>query len=117
MENKKAIVIDSKVRFEMYAEKDPISALVIFDSVKELCASAPILSKKVEIEGVEKNIKLVDAEIIKIIDPVTKIDIYQIVGIGYIAEEYKKDSGPYIMGIDLARGEDEVGYMVEEGDE
>ena len=37
--------------------------------------------------------------------------------IGYIAEEYKKDSGPYIMGIDLARGEDEVGYMVEEGDE
>ena len=29
-------------------------------------------------------------------------------------EEYKKDSGPYIMGIDLARGEDEVGYFVEE---
>ena len=63
-----------EVKFEMYAEKDPINALVIFDSVKELCASAPILSKKVEIEGVEKNIKLVDAEIIKIIDPVTKID-------------------------------------------
>ena len=65
-----------EVKFEMYAEKDPINALVIFDSVKELCASAPILSKKVEIEGVEKNIKLVDAEIIKIIDPVTKIDRY-----------------------------------------
>ena len=35
-----------EVKFEMYAEKDPINALVIFDSVKELCASAPILSKK-----------------------------------------------------------------------
>ena len=63
--------------------------------------------------GVSKSVMLVDAEIIKVIDPVTKIDIYQIVGIGYIAEEYKKDSGPYIMGIDLARGEDEVGYFGE----
>ena len=98
-----------EVKFEMYAEKDLINALVIFDSVKELCASAPILSQ-VDVGGVDKSVMLVDAEIIKIIDPVTKIDIYQIVGIGYIAEEYKKDSGPYIMGIDLARGEDEVGY-------
>ena len=102
-----------EVKFEMYAEKDPINALVIFDSVKELCASAPILSQ-VDVGGVSKSVMLVDAEIIKIIDPVTKIDIYQIMGIGYIAEEYKKDSGPYIMGIDLASGEDEVGYIAEE---
>ena len=105
-----------EVKFEMDAEKDPINALVIFDLVKELCASAPILSQ-VDVGGVSKSVMLVDAEIIKIIDPVTNIDMYKIVGIGYIAEEYKKDSGPYIMGIDLARGEDEVGYMVEEGDE
>ena len=57
MENKKAIVIDSKVRFEMYAEKDQLSALVIFDSVKELCASSPILSKKVEIEEIIARLK------------------------------------------------------------
>ena len=101
-----------EVKFEMDAEKDPINALVIFDLVKELCASAPILSQ-VDVGGVSKSVMLVDAEIIKIIDPVTKIDIYQIIGIGYIAEEYKKDSGPYIMGIDLARGEDEVGYFGE----
>ena len=102
-----------EVKFEMYSEKDPINVLVIFDLVKELCASAPILSQ-VDMGGVSKSVMLVDAEIIKIIDPVTKIDIYQIIGIGYIAEEYKKDSGPYIMGIDLARGEDEVGYIAEE---
>ena len=101
-----------EVKFEMYAEKDPINVLVLFDLVKELCASAPILSQ-VDVGGVSKSVMLVDAEIIKIIDPVTNIDMYQIVGIGYIAEEYKKDSGPYIMGIDLARGEDEVGYFGE----
>ena len=101
-----------EVKFEMYAEKDPINVLVLFDLVKELCASGPILSQ-VDVGGVSKSVMLVDAEIIKIIDPVTNIDMYQIVGIGYIAEEYKKDSGPYIMGIDLARGEDEVGYFGE----
>ena len=81
-----------EVKFEMYTEKDPINALVIFDSVKELCASGPILSQ-VDVGGVSKSVMLVDAEIIKIIDPVTKIDIYQIMGIGYIAEEYETDSG------------------------
>ena len=81
-----------EVRFEMYTEKDPINALMIFDSAKELCASGPILSQ-VDVGGASKSVMLVDAEIIKIIDPVTKIDIYQIIGIGYIAEEYEKDSG------------------------
>ena len=95
-----------EVKFEMYAEKYPINALVIFDFVKELCASGPILSK-VDVGGVSKSIKLVGAEIIKNIDPVTKIDIYQIIGIGYIAEEYEtKYTETYIMGIDLASGED-----------
>ena len=79
-----------EVKFEMYTEKDPINALVIFDSVKELCASAPILSQ-VDVGGFSKSVKLVGAEIVKIIDPVTKINIYQIIGIGYIAEEYEKD--------------------------
>ena len=87
-----------EVKFEMYAEKDPINALVLFDFVKELCASGPILSK-VDVGGVSKSIKLVGAEIIKNIDPVTKIDIYQIMGIGYIAE-------PYIIGIDLSSEKD-----------
>ena len=87
-----------EVKFEMYTEKDPISALMIFDSAKELCASGPILSK-VDVEGVSISIKLVGAEIIKNIDPVTKIDIYQIIGIGYIAE-------PYIIGIDLSSEKD-----------
>ena len=81
-----------KVKFEMCTKKDPISVHVIFDFVKELCASAPILSQ-VDVGGASKSVMLVDAEIIKIIDPVTKIDIYQIIGIGYIAEEYEKDSG------------------------
>ena len=106
-----------EVKFEMYVEKDPINTLVLFDLVKELCASGPILLQ-VDVGGVSKSVMLVDAEIIKIIDLVTNIDMYQIVGIGYIVEEYKKDSGPYIMGIDLARGEKTRWvYMVEEGDE
>ena len=90
-----------EVKFEMYTEKDPISVLVIFDFVKELCASGPILSK-VDVGGVSKSIKLVGAEIIKNIDPVTKIDIYQIIGIGYITE-------PYIIGIDLSSEKDSGG--------
>ena len=102
-----------EVKFEMYTEKDPINALVIFDLAKELCASAPILSQ-VDVGGASKSVMLVDAEIIKIIDPVTKIDIYQIMGIGYIAEEYEtKNTETYIMGIDLASGEDEVGYILQ----
>ena len=46
-----------EVKFEMYAEKDPIYVLMLFDLVKELCASGPILSQ-VDVGGVSKSVML-----------------------------------------------------------